>query len=49
MVIEVRDKVARRGETLRGTEWFVEHDLHSTSDVAAYQISFAEESPLRCE
>ena len=53
MTIEVKEKVARRGKLLRGTEWFVEHDLRPTTDaddaqsMGRYRISLPRESSLR--
>ena len=53
MTIEVKEKVARKGKRLRGTEWFIEHDLllsptYDTSSAAGrYRISLPKESPLR--
>ena len=53
MTIEVEEKVARKGQLLKGAEWFVEHDSLETEDGDAqgtgrYRISLPRESSLRC-
>ena len=54
MTIEVEEAVARKGQLLKGTEWFVEHDSLETAEdgdahsTGRYRISLPRESSLRC-